>query len=144
MNPTSIVLIVVALGAFVFFQFRTSRKRAKETAARQESIVPGVDIMTNYGLHGKLISLDSENNIAMIEISPGVVVKIHKSTILKVADDVVSAEPEDDSASEESEASATAYELNKDSAIHESEPKFGERVEPVKKPVRKTTKKVED
>jgi len=144
MNPTSIVVIVVALGAFVFFQFRSSRKRAKETAARQESIVPGVDVMTNYGLHGKLISVDNENNFAMLEISPGTVVKIHKSTILKVADDLVSAETADEAASEGNEPSETSYELNKDNAIDESEPKFGERVDPPKKPVRKTTKKVED
>jgi preprotein translocase subunit YajC len=143
MNYT-LILIVIALAVFVFFQFRSSRKRARETAERQKQIVPGIEIMTNYGLFGTIQSLDDANNLAFIEISPGNVIKIHKSTILKAADDLVEPESEAELENEGGGTSATPYELNQDNAIPAGEPKFGERVDPEKKPVRKPAKKVED
>jgi len=86
MDPT-LILIAVALAVFVFFQFRSSRKRAKETAARQASIEPGVEIMTNYGLYGTILSIDDDTNMALIETTPGTVLKIHRQTILKAVED---------------------------------------------------------
>jgi preprotein translocase subunit YajC len=130
------ILIAIALAVFVFFQFRSSRKRRKETLERQASIVPGVEIMTNFGLYGKLIDLDEENNIALIETTPGTVLKIHRQTILKAVDDEVAA------VEETPEAAAPAIELNTDNAIQVGEPEFGERVNPdAKKPVRRAPKK---
>ncbi|MCU1556699.1 MAG: yajC [Microbacteriaceae bacterium] len=131
MDPILIV-VAVALAVFVFFQFRSSRKRAKETAARQAAILPGAEIMTNYGLYGTILSIDDDTNVALIETTPGTVLKIHRQTILKVVEDetpdVVADEP--------------TAQLNQDSAIVSGEPEFGERVEPEeKKPARKPTKK---
>ncbi len=140
----TLILIAVALAVFVFFQFRSSRKRARDTAERQKQIVPGVEVMTNYGLFGTIKSLDDANNLAYLEVSPGNVIKVHKSTILKAADDLVAPESEGELESEGGGNTATPYELNQDSAIPAGEPKFGERIEPAKKPARKTTKKVED
>jgi preprotein translocase subunit YajC len=142
MPDFTIILVAVALAVFVFFQFRSSRKRAKETAERQASIGPGVEVMTNYGLFGTIVSVDEANNLAFIETSPGNVVKIHRSTILKAADDLVA--PESDEELEEEGGGNTSFQLNEDNAIPAGEPKFGERVAPEaepKKPVRKTTKK---
>jgi preprotein translocase subunit YajC len=133
----SLILIAIALAAFVFFQFRSSRKRQKETAERQSSIVPGVEIMTNYGLYGKLIDLDEENNIALIETTPGTVLKIHRQTILKAVDD------ETPVVDETPEAAAPVAQLNTDNAIQVGEPEFGERVNE-KKPVRRAPKKATD
>lgn len=138
----TLILIVVALAVFVFFQFRSSRKRARDTAERQKQIVPGVEVMTNYGLFGTIKSLDDENNFAYLETSPGNVIKIHKSTILKAADDAVA--PESLAELEEEGGGNTAVELNDDHANPAGEPKFGERIEqPDEKPVRRTTKKAE-
>jgi len=117
MPDITLILIAVALAVFVFFQFRSSRKRAKENAARQAAIVPGVEVMTNYGLFGTVVSIDDENNFAFLEVSPGNVIKVHKSTILKPADDIVAPE---ETAGELEEAPADLEEIT-------SEPEFGER-----------------
>ncbi|MCU1523599.1 MAG: yajC [Microbacteriaceae bacterium] len=131
MDPILIV-VAVALAVFVFFQFRSSRKRAKETAERQASILPGAEIMTNYGLYGTILSIDDDTNVALIETTPGTVLKIHRQTILKVVEDETPAVVEE----------APTAELNQDSAIVSGEPEFGERIEPeTKKPGRKPTKK---
>jgi preprotein translocase subunit YajC len=142
MDPT-LILIAVALAVFVFFQFRSSRKRAKETAARQAAIEPGVEIMTNYGLYGTILSIDNDTNMALIETTPGTVLKIHRQTILKAVEDEtpVVAETDDDSVV----ATDSAAELNEDNAIVVGDPAFGERIEPVaKKPVRKAAPKKSD
>jgi len=130
MPDITLILIAVALAVFVFFQFRSSRKRSKENAERQAAILPGVEIMTNYGLFGTIVSIDEDNNFAFIEVSPGNVIKIHRSTILKPADDLVVPE--------------TAEELDDEGTIPvdeiATEPEFGERSEP-QKPARKPSKK---
>jgi preprotein translocase subunit YajC len=130
-DPT-LILIAVALAVFVFFQFRSSRKRAKENAERQASILPGVEIMTNYGLFGTIVSIDEENNFAFIETSPGNIVKIHRSTILKPADDLVAPAETEEELEEEGTIPVD------DLAV---EPEFGERTEstkPAQKPRKKT------
>ncbi|WP_349898000.1 preprotein translocase subunit YajC [Parafrigoribacterium soli] len=138
--PTEFILIAVALAVFIFFQFRSSRKRAKQAEERQATIVPGAEIMTNYGLYGTLIDLDEESNIALIETTPGTVLRIHRQTILKAVDD----ETPDAVAGDASDAAPEA-ELNTDHAIAAGEPEFGERIEPApKKPARGSSKKAVD
>ncbi len=131
MDPILIV-VAVALAVFVFFQFRSSRKRAKETAERQAAILPGAEIMTNYGLYGTILSIDDETNVALIETTPGTVLKIHRQTILKVVEDETPEVVEDEPTAE----------LNQDNAIVAGEPEFGERIQPEKKkPGRKPNEK---
>jgi preprotein translocase subunit YajC len=135
----TLILIAAALAVFVFFQFRTSRKRAKETAERQAAIGVGVEIMTNYGLYGTILSIDEDTNVAVIESTPGTVLKIHRQTILKVAD---YAKPEETDSEAIVEDAPAAIQLNEDNAIPAGDPQFGERVEPdATKPARKSTKK---
>jgi preprotein translocase subunit YajC len=121
----TVVLIAIALAVFVFFQFRSSRKRAKETAERQAAIGVGVEIMTNYGLYGTIVSIDEETNVALIETTPGTVLKIHRQTILKVADYAKPAEAETTVVTEPARS-----ELNTDHAISIDKPAFGERIDP--------------
>ena len=80
------ILLVVVLGAFIAFQVFQGRKRKRETEARRSAFAPGVEIMTNYGLFGTILDMDDERNLVTIETTPGTVLKIHKQTILKVAD----------------------------------------------------------
>ena len=142
MDPT-LILIAVALAVFVFFQFRSSRKRAKETAARQAAIEPGVEIMTNYGLYGTVLSIDEDTNMALIETTPGTVLKIHRQTILKAVEDETPAVSETEGDTDT--VTEPVVELNKDSAIAVGDPEFGERTEPAaQKPVRKAVPKKSD
>lgn len=156
MDPT-LILIAVALAVFVFFQFRSSRKRAKETAARQAAIEPGVEIMTNYGLYGTILSIDEDTNMALIETTPGTVLKIHRQTILKAVEDETPAasktegdanadtDTDTDTATHTDATIEPDVDLSKDGVIAAGEPEFGERTEPaVKKPVRKAAPKKSD
>lgn len=127
MDPT-LILLVVALGAFIVFQVFQGKKRKRETEERQTKFVPGVEIMTNYGLYGTILTMDEETNVVTIESTPGTVLKIHRQTILKVADYEVVAEPEEEAdVLEKDDAVAIDRPTEGSRAVA---PEFGERVEP--------------
>jgi len=114
-DPTSIVLILL-LVVLVFFMFRNSRKRKAEMEALQSKIVPGAEVMTNFGLFGTLVSIDEENNVAVLETSPGSQVRVHRQTIARVVDPV--------------EVEALTDESTEVSDLDGTEPEFGERTRP--------------
>jgi preprotein translocase subunit YajC len=128
-----LIIVVVALGLFIFMQFRTAKKRRNEAAELQEKMLPGTEIMTNYGLYGTIISIDDETNVATIETTPGTVLRIHRQTILKAVEEEVVA---DETESVEEEA---VIDTVPETTVA---PEFGERVEEEpKKPARKSAKK---
>lgn len=89
MDPLSIAMLAI-LGVLIFFMFRNSRKRKAQMAELRDQMVPGVEVMTNFGLFGTLISNDTVSNSAEIEISKGVIIKVHSQTLAKVVtEDVV-------------------------------------------------------
>ncbi|AAT88932.1 preprotein translocase subunit YajC [Leifsonia xyli subsp. xyli] len=119
-DPLTIVMVVI-LAALVFFMFRNSRKRSKEQAETRSKMVPGVEIMTNFGLYGTLLSVDEDDNTALIETSPGQVVKVHRQVLARVI------EPKDAVVAED--AATPEIGLNTDTAIRHDAPEFGERIE---------------
>ncbi|WP_285116487.1 preprotein translocase subunit YajC [Leifsonia sp. fls2-241-R2A-40a] len=130
------ILMVVILAALVFFMFRNSRKRRREQEDTRSKMVPGAEVMTNFGLYGTLVSVDESDNTAMIETSPGHVVKVHRQVLARVVEPTV-AEPAGDDAA--TAAAAPGVELNQDHAItadaaDATAPEYGERVDEAKKP----------
>lgn len=127
----TLILIAVALAVFVFFQYRSSKKRRKEAEERLASLLPGVEVMTNFGLYGKLVSIDEEDNVALVEIAPKTVVKVHRQVILKAV------EPEAPVEADVEAVEETGPELNTSNATPLAEPEYGERTTPAKKSARK-------
>jgi preprotein translocase subunit YajC len=119
MSITSIIMLVV-LAALIFFMFRNSRKRSRDQAALRDKMQPGAEIMTNFGLYGKLLSIDEEDNTALVETTPGTIVKVHRQALSRVV------EPTESPVVEEAQAPV----LNPESSAKPiSEPEYGERVD---------------
>ncbi|WP_299165121.1 preprotein translocase subunit YajC [uncultured Arthrobacter sp.] len=78
------LLLPLALAFLIFTMFRKQRKMKKEVAEQRTQMVPGTEVMTNFGLFGTIVSLDAENNKALIEISPGATATVHTQTLSKV------------------------------------------------------------
>lgn len=133
-DPLTIGMVLI-LAVLVFFMFRNSRKRKAQMAELQTQMVPGAEVMTNFGLFGTLRSIDDVAKQAEIEISPGVVITVHSQTLAKVVD------PDEPRSVEEAQARAEAEQevLESDSEVVDEitldEPEFGERIDP-KKPGR--------
>jgi preprotein translocase subunit YajC len=146
MDPLTIGMLVI-LAVLIFFMFRNSRKRKAQQEELRAQIVPGVEVMTNFGLFGLLKSIDEVSNVAELEVSPGNIVRVHRQTIAKVVTDDASA-PGEPRSVEEAMAIANReaeerdrVKLNEDTATPLAAPEYGERVTEAKKPVRRTTKK---
>jgi preprotein translocase subunit YajC len=86
MDPLTLIMLAV-LAMLIFFMARNSKKRKADTALLQEKMVPGAEIMTNFGLFGTLLSIDDENNVAVIETAPGTTIRVHRQTLARVLDD---------------------------------------------------------
>lgn len=101
------------LGLLIFFMVRNSRKRRAMIDELQQKMVPGAEVMTNFGLFGTLVAIDDDKNIATIEVSPGSEVRVHRQTLARVVedDDVVV----DESSVEEERVVDSAPSLNESS-----------------------------
>jgi preprotein translocase subunit YajC len=118
-DPLTIVMVVI-LAALIFFMFRNSRKRQRDAAETRSKMVPGAEVMTNFGLYGTLLSVNEDDNTALVETSPGTVIKVHRQVLARVVEPTATepvAEPQ------------TETELNEDHAIPLADPEFGERVD---------------
>ena len=144
MDPLTIAMLAV-LAVLVFFMFRNSRKRKADAEALRQQIVPGADVMTNFGLFGKLVSMDEVSKVAELEIAPGNIVRVHSQTIAKVVDEAAGTAEGEPRSVEEAMEIANREEAEREAAKNAAAPEFGERVDEapaeVKKPVRRTTKK---
>lgn len=144
-DPITIAMFAV-LGVLVFFMVRNSRKRKAQQEDLRKQIVPGADVMTNFGLFGKLISIDEVSKVAELEIAPKTVVRVHSQTIAKVVEENAGTAADGTPRSvEEAMAIANREEAQREAAKNAGEPQYGERLDDadaeVKKPVRRTTKK---
>ena len=85
-DPLTIIMLVV-LAAMIFFMFRSNKKRKAQAEELQEKMVPGAEVMTNFGIFGHLVSIDEERNEAHVEVAPGTVIRVHRQVLARVVDD---------------------------------------------------------
>jgi preprotein translocase subunit YajC len=119
------------LAIVIIFMFRNSRKRRADAEKLQTQMVPGVEIMTQTGIFGTLISIDEETNQAIIETTPGTKLRVHRQVLARVV--------EPDEVPVEDKPAARRVQLNEDNAMLAGDPQYGERVD--EKPKRAPRKK---
>ncbi len=128
MDPLSIGMLAI-LAVLIFFMFRNGQKRKKDMAEKQSKVVPGAEVMTNFGVFGTILSVNDDK--VEVETSPGNVLTVHRQTIVRFLDDEVL--PVDEDAVDED----APEQINEDSAAFPAEPvdfpadpEFGQRVDP--------------
>jgi preprotein translocase subunit YajC len=119
MDPATLIMVLL-LVVLVFFMFRNKKKRDRQQAELQNKLVPGVEVMLSFGVYGTVVSIDDENTLAEVEVSPGTVLKVHRQTLGRVVEPVID-EPGADDADSLTEGSA-----EHDRVIGDA-PEFGER-----------------
>ncbi|MDR6987133.1 preprotein translocase subunit YajC [Paenarthrobacter nitroguajacolicus] len=80
------ILLFVMLGLFVFMMFRRNKKTQQQQAEMQSKFAPGVDVMTSFGLFGRIVSIDEAENKVVIELSPGNQATVHRQAVTKVVE----------------------------------------------------------
>lgn len=97
--------LLILLGALLVFMFWSSSRRMKkqriEQAEKARQTVPGAEVLLQGGLYGTIVEFDPDNldQPAIVEIAPGVDIKVHSQSILRVitpADEVDEIEEDDE------------------------------------------------
>lgn len=84
--------LIVLLAGLLVFMFWSSRRRMQKQKAEQEQrarqTVPGAEVLLQGGLYGTIVEYDADNldQPALVEIAPGVEIKVHSQAILRVVD----------------------------------------------------------
>lgn len=86
------ILLFVMLGVFVFMMFRRNKKTQQQQAELQSKFGTGVDVMTSFGLYGRIISIDEDENKVVLELSPGNLATVHRQAVTKIVEPAAAAE----------------------------------------------------
>jgi preprotein translocase subunit YajC len=95
------ILLFLMLGVFIFMMFRRNKKTQQQQAQLQSQFAPGVEVMTSFGLFGRIVSIDDAENKVVLELSPGNLATVHRQAVTKIVEPVAAeaqAVPDDASA----------------------------------------------
>jgi len=84
-SSSSLLLIVLVFGVLIFFMFRSQRRRQQRTQDTQRQVMDGSRIRTTFGVYGTVVESDDRN--VMVEIAPGVRIKMVRQAIMAVVPD---------------------------------------------------------
>lgn len=85
--------LFLLLAVLLVYMFWSSRRRQQKQRLEQEEkarrMVPGTEVLLQGGLYGTIVSYDPDNldQPAVVELSPGVDVKVHSQAILRIVED---------------------------------------------------------
>ena len=88
------ILLFVMLGIFIFMMFRRNKKTKDQQLTLQSQFAPGVEVMTSFGLFGRIVSMDDDENKVVLELSPGNLATVHRQAVTKIVEPAVAAEDE--------------------------------------------------
>ena len=78
------ILLLVIFAFFIFTMFRRNKKAQAQQAEMRTKFVPGVEVMTSFGLYGRILSVDDAENKVLLELSPGTTATVHRQAVSKV------------------------------------------------------------
>lgn len=94
-----LIILLVVLLVFMFWSSRRRMAKQKlEQEERARNTVPGAEVLLQGGLYGTIVSYDPENldQPALVEIAPGVDIKVHSQAILRIVNPTTDVQTEDD------------------------------------------------
>lgn len=91
------VLLLAVFAFFIFTMFRRNKKAQQQQREMQSQFAPGVEVMTSFGLYGRIVSIDDAENKVVLELSPGTEATVHRQAVTKVVEPTA---PAEDSATE--------------------------------------------
>lgn len=80
------ILLFVMLGVFIFMMFRRNKKTQQQQAQLQSQFAPGIEVMTSFGLFGRIVSIDDTENKVVLELSPGNLATVHRQAVTKIVE----------------------------------------------------------
>ena len=88
------IVLFAMLGLFMFMMFRRNKKTRQQQAEVQSQFAPGVEVMTTFGLYGRIVEIDEEENKVVLELSPGNLATVHRQAVTKIVNEPAAAPQE--------------------------------------------------
>jgi len=89
-----LITIALMVGAMYLLFIRPQRSRMRAIAAAQAGLTPGSDVVLTSGIYGTVVNVDQES--ILLEVSPGVHVKVARGAVAKVLTPEPAVEADDD------------------------------------------------
>ena len=84
-SSSSLILIVLVFAVLMIFMFRSQSKRKRAAQDTQRQVMNGSRIRTVHGIYGTVVDSDDRN--VMVEVAPGVKIKMARQAIGAVVPD---------------------------------------------------------
>jgi preprotein translocase subunit YajC len=106
-SSSSLLLIVLVFAVLMIFMFRSQSRRKRAAQNTQSQVMNGSRVRTVHGIYGTVVDGDDRN--VMLEIAPGVRIKMLRQAIAAVVPDdepdgVRQTVPDFDSSSDQSQS----------------------------------------
>jgi preprotein translocase subunit YajC len=98
------LILMIGLAAVMFFMMRSQRKRTQAQQNVQRGAEVGDEVMTTAGIFGTIVDEDEDEGTIMLEIAPGITIKMLRAGISRRLTDDVYDEDEDDGDTDEPQA----------------------------------------
>lgn len=82
---SGMIMIVAMIAIFYFIMIRPQNKKQKELKRQREAMKNGDRVVTAGGIHGRI--RDVKDTTILIEVSPGVNLKVDKASVYPAADE---------------------------------------------------------
>ncbi|MFB0834419.1 preprotein translocase subunit YajC [Arthrobacter halodurans] len=120
-DPMTLILLA-AFAFLIFMMFRGRKKAKKQQQELQSELRPGAEVMTQFGLYGKVVSIDTDENKVVIELSPGSTATVHSQAVARVVPAAVPADDAETPSVAAPVAEPTAATGAAGDAVHEETP----------------------
>ena len=84
---SGILMIVAMIAIFYFMMIRPQSKKQKELKRQREAMQKGDKVITAGGIHGKIQDMKDGGNTLLIEVAPGVSIRVDKSSVYPVVEE---------------------------------------------------------
>jgi preprotein translocase subunit YajC len=84
MPDLNLLFFGAILVVLVLFMFRNGRKRQRDQQTLAQSLKPGAEIMTTFGVFGTIESVDEAENKLVLRTGPTSEVTIHRQAVGRV------------------------------------------------------------
>lgn len=89
---SGMLMIIAMIVIFYFFMIRPQSKKQKEIKKARESMDKGDKVVTAGGIFGTIKSINTGDNTIMMEVAPGVQIKVSREQIFPVGAEEVKKE----------------------------------------------------
>ena len=84
-GSSTLLLLGAIFVIMILFMFRSSKRRQQQARTTQSQVVDGARVRTSFGVYGTIVESDDRN--VMVEIAPGVRIKMLRQAIATVVPD---------------------------------------------------------